>query len=83
MSKISKSRYTDSSSVNHQLEPLAVDLNGVRQLLGVSISDTTIWRLEKKGLIKRVPGIRTRLFTVKSIREMVETASLSGPGETR
>jgi len=30
------------------LEPLAVDLDGVRQLLGVSISETTIWRLEKQ-----------------------------------
>ena len=54
------------------IEPLAVDLDGVRQLLGTPISDVTIWRLEKKGFLQRVPGIRNRLFTVKSIREFVE-----------
>ena len=64
------------------LEPLAVDLDGVRQLLGSNLSDTSIWRLEKQGLLKRVPGIRARLFTVASIRSLVgrETATVRPAG---
>jgi hypothetical protein len=54
------------------LEPLAVNEDGVRHLMGApDLSTVTIWRLEKRGLLKRVPGIRSRLFTVESIRAFV------------
>ena len=55
-----------------QLEPLAVDENGFRFLIGdASLSSVSIWRLEKRNLIKRVPGIRRRLFTVQSVRDFI------------
>jgi hypothetical protein len=54
------------------LAPLAVDENGFRFLIGdPSISSVTIWRLEKRGLLKRVPGIRRKLFTVDSVRAFI------------
>lgn len=54
------------------MEPLAVDADGFRYLVGVpELSDVTIWRLECRRLIKRVPGIRRRLYTVQSIRDYV------------
>lgn len=72
---------TNSSNLRGNLEPLAVDDDGVRFLIGdPDLSAVTIWRLEKRGLLKRVPGIRRRLFTVKSIRDYVAgIADVKGP----
>lgn len=56
-----------------RLEPLAVNIDGLRLLLGdPHLSRTAIWALEKRGLIERVPGIRRCLYTVKSVRRFVE-----------
>jgi hypothetical protein len=64
--------YQPEQPSRRPLEPLAVDENGVRFLIGDScLSTVTIWRLEKRGLLKRVPGIRRRLFTVESVRAYV------------
>lgn len=61
-----------NESMRPTLEPLAVNEDGVRHLIGdPHLSGVTIWRLEKRGLLKRVPGIRRRLFTVKSIRDYI------------
>ena len=55
-----------------ELEPLAVDIDGFRRLIGApGLSAVSIWRLEKRGLIKRVPGIRRPLFTVESVRAFI------------
>jgi hypothetical protein len=54
------------------LEPLAVDPDGVRALLGSKrISSVTLWRMEKEGRLKRVPGMRQRLYTIASVRALV------------
>ena len=59
-------------SSRHSLEPLAVDMAGLRHLIGdPSLSTITAWRMEKRGLIKRVPGLRKRLFTVLSVRNYI------------
>ncbi len=55
-----------------RLEPLTVDCDGVRQLLGADISDTTIWRLEKQELIRRVPKLGARRYSIASIRSYVD-----------
>lgn len=70
---------TTETKPHPTLEPLAVDNDGVRQLLGANLSNVTIWRMEKQGKLRRVPGVRTRLFTVSSIRRLVEceTADLT------
>ena len=55
-----------------QIEPGAVNIDGLRHLIGdPALSDTAAWRLEKRGKIKRVDGIRTRLWTVASVREFI------------
>lgn len=49
-----------------------MDENGFRHLIGdLSLSSVSIWRLEKRGMIKRVPGIRRRLFTIQSVRDFI------------
>jgi hypothetical protein len=64
--------HSTSPAVTRGLEPLAVDENGFRHLIGnPSLSSVSIWRLEKRGLIKRVPGIKARLFTVESVRSFI------------
>ena len=55
------------------LEPLAVNLDGLRQLTGhAKLSPVTAWRLEQRHLLKRVPGIRRRLYTLTSVRAFIE-----------
>src|SRR5687768_5508767 len=33
----------------------------------LSMSPTTIWRLEQRGLLKSVPGLRTKLYSRKDV----------------
>lgn len=49
------------------IERLAFTPDEIREVIP-GLSDTTLWRLEKRGLIKRVPGIRNRLYSVESVR---------------
>jgi hypothetical protein len=55
----------------------AVDADGLRKMVGANFSDVTIWSLQKRGLITRIPGFRRRLFTVKSVRAFID--GRSGP----
>lgn len=48
------------------LEKLVYTGREVNELLG-GISDVTRWRLEKKGLLKRVPGVPKPIYTKKSV----------------
>lgn len=67
-----ESTETKSHTTQPTLEPLAVDLEGVRALLGSKrISRVTCWRMEKEGRLKRVPGLRQCLYTVASVRALV------------
>lgn len=53
-------------------EPLAVDETHLVALLGgYKLSTVTLWRLEKRGLLKRLPGVRRRLYTMASVRAFV------------
>lgn len=64
---------TKTPDQHSSLQPLAVPPDGVRALLGSKrISSVTLWRLEKQGRLKRVPGLRQRLYTVDSVRALVE-----------
>lgn len=37
----------------------------------LSISSVTLWRLEKRGLLKAVPGIRHKLYSADSVRQFL------------
>ena len=52
------------------LETLACRSDEARRLLG-GISCVTMWRLEKRGLIRAVNGVRTKLYVVQSLRDFV------------
>jgi hypothetical protein len=54
------------------IDPLAVDETHLVALLGgYKLSTVTLWRLEKRGLLKRLPGVRRRLYTMASVRAFV------------
>jgi DNA-binding transcriptional MerR regulator len=36
------------------------------------LSKVTIWRLEKRGLLKPVPGIRNKLYSRKAVEAFLE-----------
>ena len=43
------------------------------QLLDVlPVSSTTLWRWEKRGILKPIPGIRHKLYSVAAVRLIVE-----------
>lgn len=43
------------------------------QLLEVlPVSSTTLWRWEKRGILKPIPGIRHKLYSVAAVRLIVE-----------
>jgi predicted site-specific integrase-resolvase len=52
------------------IERLTFNSREACQALGVS--STTLWRLEKRGLISSVAGIRTKLYPVAVLRRFVE-----------
>lgn len=51
--------------------PLALNAVQTRQALG-GISETTLWRLTARGLLRPVPGIRHRLYPVSGIQRFLE-----------
>ena len=66
------SQTLDTLEAFKAIQPLAVPPDGIRHLLGdPDLSDVTIWRMEKRGFLVRVPGIRLRLYTVESVRRFV------------
>ncbi len=48
------------------VKPLAVRKRTARSMLG-DISDVSLWRLERRGLIKAIPGLRHKLYSVESL----------------
>lgn len=53
----------------HQLghvEKLLYSREEVKIALG--LSESTLWRLEKRGLLKALPGIRHKLYPVAAVR---------------
>ncbi len=52
------------------VEKLAYNKKEVQAALG--IGETTIWRLEKRGLLRPVPGLRHKLYPVAQLRRLVE-----------
>ncbi len=37
----------------------------------IGVCPATLWRLEKRGLIKAVPGLRHKLYSVASLKHFV------------
>lgn len=58
-----------------QVEALACRRREACRLLG-GISTVSLWRLEKRGLIRPVPGLRHKLYAIQSLRDFV-----SGKGQ--
>jgi len=52
------------------IEPLACRREEACRLLG-GISTVSLWRMEKAGLIRPVPGIRHKLYSLQSLRDFV------------
>jgi hypothetical protein len=68
----------DSQPSQPVIEPLAVDQAGLRRLIGdASMSRSTIYALEKRRLIARVPGVRKPLYTMKSVRDFISGKALA------
>jgi len=61
---------------SNEIQPIAVSPDGVRRLLdSPKLSDVTIWRWEKRGLLDRVSCMRHRLYTVESVKRLVAGGS--------
>jgi hypothetical protein len=56
---------------NQPVEKLAYNKSEACAALG-GISVTTLWRFEKRGLLKPIPGIRHKLYPVAALRRFVE-----------
>jgi hypothetical protein len=57
-----------------RVERLAVRESEARQMLG-GISRTSLWRIERAGFVRALPGLRTKLYSLESIRAYVGGAS--------
>lgn len=57
-----------------RVERLAVKEAEAREILG-GISRTSLWRLEKAGFVKALPGMRTKLYSLASLRAYVDGAA--------
>lgn len=53
-------------------EKLVYTREELQRATGLSV--TTLWRLEQKGLIKTVPGLRHKLYSRKSVMAFIEGA---------
>jgi DNA-binding XRE family transcriptional regulator len=53
------------------VERLTYNKREAAAALGVSM--TSIWRLEKQGLLRPIPGLRYKLFSVAAVRRFVES----------
>jgi hypothetical protein len=52
------------------VEKLTLNTREACQALG--LSPTSLWRLEKRGLISSVAGIRTKLYSVAMLRRFID-----------
>jgi fatty acid-binding protein DegV len=53
-----------------RVEKLTYNARETCQALG--ISPTTLWRLEKRGRITAISGLRTKLFSVRALRKFAD-----------
>ncbi len=60
------------SDVKPVVEKLAYTGTEVNEILG-GISDVTRWRLEKKGLLKRVPGLGRPLYSKRAVMALLNS----------
>jgi predicted DNA-binding transcriptional regulator AlpA len=69
-----------SSKIKLSMSPIIKRLAyNVDELMAVTgLSRTTIWRLEQRGLLRSVPGIRSKLYTDKSIEEFLNGTAKGG-----
>lgn len=47
--------------------------NAAEACKALGVSSVTLWRLEKRGLLKPIPGLRHRLYSVESLRRFAAT----------
>jgi predicted DNA-binding transcriptional regulator AlpA len=57
-------------SASQAVEKMAFTGGEVETITG--LSKVTIWRLEKRGLLKPVPGIRNKLYSRKAVEAFLE-----------
>ena len=60
----------ETSAAITNAEKLAYSGRELQVLLGCS--HVTLWRLEKRGLLKPVAGIRTKLYSRKSVENFLD-----------
>jgi predicted site-specific integrase-resolvase len=68
---VSNADITNTAAAAPQLERLTYTAREACAALGVS--NTTLWRLDRRGLIKAVPGIRTKLYAVTELHRFVNS----------
>lgn len=59
-----------NEEITKKCEPLACSREEARRVLG-GISESTMWRLEKRGLIKAIPHLRHKLYSIEELRRFV------------
>jgi hypothetical protein len=57
-------------------EKLAYHRDELCTLLGLSV--VSLWRLEKRGLLRRVPGLKVPLFSAQAVRDFLEGRTATG-----
>ena len=61
---------TKNETAAGTVERLALNKRDARLALG-GVSETTLWRLEQRGLITSIPGLRHKLYSVESLKRFV------------
>ena len=62
---------TNTETASSQaVEKLAYSGKELQRLLGLSV--VSIWRLERRGLLRAVPGIRNKLYSRKNVEAFLE-----------
>lgn len=62
-----------TTAPSHAVEKLAYSGKELQRLLGLSV--VSIWRLERRGLLRAVPGIRSKLYSRKNVEAFLEGKS--------
>jgi len=60
----------NQASMAPKIEPLVCDAKTAREILG-GIGVTSLWKLEKRGIIKRLPDFPKAMFSVAHLKEAV------------
>jgi len=68
--KVTPRNETDDNASEPKIEPLVCDATTARQILG-GIGVTSLWKLEKRGIIKRLPDFPKAMFSISHLKEAV------------